>query len=254
MCIRRFHKMSNNCGGSGNGSGSGCNTIVNPVTGAIRGTHPIKIKVKVKTKAEAKTEATLPEVAAPPTQPLPTPFEVTKKATGTNAVETAKEVLAAQDKNKRRIATGNVPDLCTECAEILGNFMIPHKPAACPLRNASYCSYCSRYGHISSECGAAPPPWANDVCYIEQLVPSGDLAKFGIKSRTSIHGDVVCKIPKSDEPIPNSLGTIELRDNDKEIKAWLRGRGVNTTENYRRNREMLQQYADRQGKVVVFLP
>lgn len=210
------------------------NTVEQP--GASSG--PVKIRVKC-----AKKD---------PIPPVPT-FEVSKTITAADNISSAiKDVLDSQNKNKKKISSGTVPELCTECRDILPNFMIPHAPSSCPVRNALHCGFCSRYGHTSKTCSVAPPPWAKDIQYLEQLIPTDDLKRLGISSRTPLAGKG--NVPELTSKIPNDVGTIEIKEDDRIIKAWLRARGIPATENPRRNKELLQQFADRQGKVLVYLP
>lgn len=218
------------------------NTVVVPVAVAI----PRKIKVKTKEGDNCDTPATMPA-----TVPI---FDVIKNITSADDIGAAiREVKEAQEKNKRRIHQGTVPEFCTDCREALPNFMIPHLPSACPVRNSLYCGFCSRYGHTSKTCDVAPPPWATKVTYVEQLVPTDAIKEYKITSKTPIDTHLGVPPPLTDK-IPNGPDTIEIREDDKIIKAWLRARGVPATENHRKNKELLQQYADRHGRVLVYLP
>ena len=235
------------------------NTIEMPPPTAVR-----KIKVKIKKDNEGQIEKNCEsskEITTPPTDSMQNTFtltdhlEVTKNITAADNISSAiREVKETQEKNKRKIQQGAIPEFCTECREILPNFMIPHLPTSCPVRNSLYCGFCSRYGHTSKTCDVAPPPWAKNVTYVEQLIPSDTLKQYKIKTKTPLCSSIPSTIPGINEKIPNGPETIELRDNDKLIKAWLRARGVPATENHRKNKELLQQFADRHGRVLVYLP
>ena len=211
---------------------------------------PRKIKVKTKQKPPAIPDE---PTSTPVLDPTTTSFLINKTITASdNILDAIKDVTHAQNKNSHRIKNGTFPEICTACNDALPNFMIPHLPSSCPVLNSLYCSFCSRYGHSSKKCTVAPPPWAKDVVFMEQLIPTNTLKEYKIKTKTLLSSDY--NIPTLDEYIPNSKGVIELREDDKLIKAWLKARGISATENYRRNRELLQQYADSRGLTIVYLP
>lgn len=225
------------------------NTVVVPAAAAAAVVVAVPRKIKVKTKGDG-SEGSGGSGNAQAAVPR---FDVIKNITSADDIGAAiREVKEAQEKNKSRIQQGAVPELCTECREALPNFMIPHLPSACPVRNSLYCGFCSRYGHTSKTCDVAPPPWATKVAYVEQLVPTDAIKEYKITTKTPLDTHLV--IPPPTDKIPNGPETIEIREDDKIIKAWLRARGVPATENHRKNKELLQQFADRHGRVLVYLP
>jgi len=42
--------------------------------------------------------------------------------------------------------------MCDSCKEVLGSCVKPHESKSCPLKKSSYCTFCSKYGHISLKC------------------------------------------------------------------------------------------------------
>lgn len=42
--------------------------------------------------------------------------------------------------------------MCDSCRKILGRCVKIHDSKLCPLKKASYCTFCSNYGHSSKEC------------------------------------------------------------------------------------------------------
>lgn len=206
---------------------------------------PVKIKIKQRTDSTNKSVCNESPLVVNSHD-----LTVTKKNVPSDHVVKAIQIVNNAGKNIAKNA-----ESCTECQEVLGRFLFHHAPSHCPLRNSSYCSYCSRYGHFTKDCPTSPPPWATDIYYLEQLIPSADIARLGIISRTPISNDVknnIDDIPEIGAPIPNSKGTIEIRESDKEIKAWLRAHGIPATENPKKNKILLTKYADARGLVIVW--
>lgn len=207
------------------------NSIVIPTSA-----KPTKIKVKARPVSSAESTVIINEQAHTVTKKNVTIENVTKAIHTVNSIG---NTLA------------KTTEICTDCEEVLGRFQFNHAPWQCPLHNSSYCNYCSRYGHISKNCPTSPPPWATKVCYLEQLIPSGDIERFGITTRTLLSSEI--HVPDIGTKIPDGRGTIEMRDSDKEIKAWLRAHGVPATESSKKNRVLLNKYADSRGLVIVWL-
>ena len=72
--------------------------------------------------------------------------------------------------------------MCDICKGVLGTNVKNHEKHQCPLKKASYCSYCSSYGHTPRYCN-------KDITYrepefLEQLIPSCILEEFSINTCT----------------------------------------------------------------------
>jgi hypothetical protein len=132
--------------------------------------------------------------------------------------------------------------MCSICKPILKDFKIIHKEEVCPLRNSRYCSYCSKYGHLTKNCPAKPLRKYIEPFYLEQLIPPRELKEFNITSLTPIPH------PKPDEP----QRLIEIKDNDQVIVAYLTARSIKITKG-RNKKHILEDYAKTQNKKVVYI-
>jgi hypothetical protein len=132
--------------------------------------------------------------------------------------------------------------MCSICKPILKDFKIAHNEEVCPLRNSRYCSYCSKYGHLTKNCPAKPLLKYREPCYVEQLIAPSDLKEFNITTRTPIRH----RVP--DEP----QRILEIKDDDRVITAYLVARSIKVTKS-RNKKHTLEEYAKTQNKKVIYV-
>lgn len=132
--------------------------------------------------------------------------------------------------------------MCSICKDILVDFGVEHTESHCPIRNSRYCSYCAQYGHLTKSCPAAPPLWAREPTFMEQLIPPSELKRYNIRTLTPI--------PQYKMEKPQQL--LEIKDNDKAIAAYLSARSIKTLKGFTK-RKMLEEYAKQQNKRIVFI-
>lgn len=132
--------------------------------------------------------------------------------------------------------------MCSICKPILKDFKIEHKEEVCPLRNSYYCSYCSKYGHLTKKCPAKPLRKFIEPFYLEQLIAPSELKEFNITTKTPIRSKIY------DEP----QRLIEIKDDDRVITAYLSARSIKITKG-RNKKNALEEYAKTQNKKVVYI-
>ena len=133
--------------------------------------------------------------------------------------------------------------MCSICKEILIDFAVEHPEYKCPVRNSRYCSYCAKYGHLTSACPAPPSRSMREPVYIEQLIPPSELKLYNITSRTPISTHYQKEEPQQ---------LLEIKDNDKVIAAYLSARSVKVMKGYTK-RHVLEEYAKQQNKRIVYI-
>jgi hypothetical protein len=145
--------------------------------------------------------------------------------------------------NRRGVSTCSYEVImCSICKPILKDFKIEHKEEVCPLRNSRYCSYCSKYGHLTVACPAKPLRKYREPCYLEQLIAPSDLKEFNITTKTPIR----YRIPDK----PQQL--IEIKDDDRVIMAYLAARSIKVIKG-RNKKNTLEEYAKTQNKKVIYI-
>lgn len=132
--------------------------------------------------------------------------------------------------------------MCSICKPILKDFKIEHKEEICPLRNSRYCSYCSKYGHLTKNCTAKPSRKFIEPFYLEQLIAPSELKEFNITTKTPIRSTIY------DEP----QRLIEIKDDDRVITAYLSARSIKIIKG-RNKKNTLEEYAKTQNKKVVYI-
>jgi hypothetical protein len=111
--------------------------------------------------------------------------------------------------------------MCTRCKDKITTFTSKHNESVCPLYASYYCSFCAKKGHLLSAC------------------PRKYIAK-------SVKPVVLEEIA---EPIMKR--TLEIKDNDAVIAAYLSARGYETGRKASENREILAEYAASEGMKLV---
>lgn len=133
--------------------------------------------------------------------------------------------------------------MCSRCKDVLKGFLIKHQEHQCPIAASEYCSHCAIYGHTTNSCRVTPPQWATQPCYQEQLMTSDELKAHGTSKRTPI-------IPITPSPQDNYL---KINNDEKAIKAFLLSISVQPGSKAT-NRAKLQDYANKVGKRLLFIP
>ena len=99
---------------------------------------------------------------------------------------------------------------CSYCEASAGKFTTPHSRLECPRRRSMYCYICSAYGHRVSDC-------------------PNHIAK-AIRKGKSIDGLVNLEL--------------HILDNDSEIKAFLKLKGISPATRSQENQKLLRDYAN----------
>ena len=132
--------------------------------------------------------------------------------------------------------------MCSICKDTLKDFKIIHKEENCPLRNSRYCSYCSKYGHLTNSCPAKPLRKYIEPVYLEQLIAPSELKELNITTRTLI------KIRIPDPP----QRLMEIKEDDRIISAYLAARSIKIPKG-RNKKHILEEYAKTQNKKVIYM-
>lgn len=138
--------------------------------------------------------------------------------------------------------------MCSLCRPVLPDFGLPHSEDLCPLRNSQYCPYCATYGHLMAFCKAKPPASITQPIYLEQLIAPSDRIAFGIETCTPIVGSASAAAAA----VAVLEGTIEIKNDDAVITAYLNARSIPIPRKVSKRR-VLEEYASRQGKRVVYI-
>jgi hypothetical protein len=114
--------------------------------------------------------------------------------------------------------------MCSRCQDKISTFLNRHPESKCPLYKAYYCSICAVRGHTLSTCqrklGGA---W-----------PSAEAARVA----------AAASLP---EPVP----TINIKDDDAVIAAYLSARSLPVSKSAAENRETLAEHAETSGSILV---
>jgi hypothetical protein len=96
-------------------------------------------------------------------------------------------------------------------------------------------------------CPAAPSTFYTEPCYVEQLIPSSLLKQYNITTQTLL--------PKATLPVASTQGILEIKDDDKVIRAFLVARGQigPRTENSTMIRDALMKYAKAENKRLIYI-
>ena len=132
--------------------------------------------------------------------------------------------------------------MCSICKPILKTIHGKHDESLCPIGQSRYCSNCAKYGHLTKSCPAKPSRCFTEPIYVEQLIAPSDLKEFGITTLTRL------PIKINDEP----QQILEIKDDDKAIAAYLHARSIKSIKGYTKRR-VLEDYAEKQGKRVIYL-
>jgi hypothetical protein len=112
--------------------------------------------------------------------------------------------------------------MCSRCNSKITTFYTKHTEEQCPLYKAYYCSYCAKYGHLRSSC---------------------------TRKRTILSKKLVPKLVEEKKvEIPK---TIEIKDSDAVISAYLTSRGIDSVKRASENREILEEYAEENDYILV---
>jgi hypothetical protein len=133
--------------------------------------------------------------------------------------------------------------MCDYCSTTLIDYMIQHTETACPLRASQYCSNCALYGHLTKTC-PAKSKYAVPT-YVEQLIPPSLLKEYDVKTLTPL---TPCIVEKEE-----SEYLLEIKDNEKAIRAYLITHGIQPTGKMKDNKDKLQELAKKLGRRVVFI-
>ena len=122
-----------------------------------------------------------------------------------------------------------------------------HEQVACPFKTSQYCSWCAIYGHTMTTCPAPPSTFYTEPCYVEQLIPSSLLKQYNITTQTLL--------PTVKPPVESTRGFLEIKDDDKVIRAFLVARGQigPRTENSTMIRDALMKYAKAENKRLIYI-
>jgi hypothetical protein len=133
--------------------------------------------------------------------------------------------------------------MCSICEKVLKGFEIEHTEQSCPLRMSRYCSFCAKYGHLTSQCPAKPSILFRKPAYLEQLISPSDLDELGITTRTPI------KYKERDEP----QQLLEIKDDDKSIVSYLISHSLKVSKKLKDNKITLEEYAKLQNKRLIYV-
>ena len=112
--------------------------------------------------------------------------------------------------------------MCSRCNSKITTFYTKHTEEQCPLYKAYYCSYCAKHGHLMSSCPR------KKTIRSKKLVPKENSIKEIIPDRT-----------------------LEIKDSDAIISAFLTSRGVEASKRASENRELLEEYAEDNGYILI---
>jgi hypothetical protein len=105
--------------------------------------------------------------------------------------------------------------MCSRCKDKITTFTVKHNESVCPLYASYYCSFCAKRGHTLAMC------------------PRKVIAK-------SVKPYVIEDKSESDKPVKK---TLEIKDNDVVIAAFLSARGYEISKKASENRQILSDYA-----------
>jgi len=154
---------------------------------------------------------------------------------------------------------GFVP--CKFCKKNNFDNSADHPDEKCFFRQAMYCSQCAKYGHPTNDCPINNPSWATVPIYLEQLIPTEDLKRHDIRSKTPLIGGPLSegtlrdlqKLGEKVEAHDNRL--IELPYDEYIIKQFLKNHGYsNITDNFKKNLKLIERFEKEHSVVVSFIP
>ena len=105
--------------------------------------------------------------------------------------------------------------MCDNCIIILDRNVKKHEKHQCPLKKASYCCYCSSYGHTPRACNKDTT--YREPQFLEQLIPSCILEEFGINTCT--------KFTYTSTIRPKAKVVLDYIDEPKAIRSLLQAYG-----------------------------
>jgi len=104
-----------------------------------------------------------------------------------------------------------------------------------------YCSYCAKFGHLTSACPAKPSRLFTEPAFVEQLIPFTELLQHRIYTRTPLE-------EVKDEPVRR----LEIKNNSKVISAYLSARGIKSVKG-KTKQQLLEEYAALDNRRVVYV-
>jgi hypothetical protein len=114
------------------------------------------------------------------------------------------------------------PKMCDRCRSSITTFYTKHPESKCPLFAAYYCGICAVHGHLQGTCKAAAAAASTAFEPAEATEPD-------------------------DTP---AAATIDIKDNDAAIAAFLTARGMPASRKPAENREQLAAYAASEGSIL----
>lgn len=164
--------------------------------------------------------------------------------------------------NSRTRLSGSSPRFhyCNFCAKNFPENSTNHNENECHFRQAMYCSQCAKYGHPTNDCPIENPSWATVPIYLEQLIPTADLIRHDIHTKTPLIGgplsEGTLKELKNETKVnihDNRL--IEIPYDEYIIKQFLKNRGYsNVTDSFKKNLKLIERYEKDNSVVISFIP
>jgi len=123
---------------------------------------------------------------------------------------------------------------CPTCKELLG---LSCTHSECPVRASFWCSQCSCYGHLPSECDEVTHVWRPAT--LEELIPEDVRARWGITTSTYIIWPKA-SLADAEREIAET-NTIVVRKNDRAIRDAMKQRKIPTV-------HAMDETVDKEGK------
>jgi hypothetical protein len=135
--------------------------------------------------------------------------------------------------------------MCSICDAILSTpqaVCIPHTEALCPLRMSRYCSYCAKFGHLTTNCHSKPSKLYTQPAYVEQLIPYTEIIAYQIHTKTLLE-------EIKEEP---AVRRLEVKNVAKVITAKCSALGLKSVKG-KTKKQLLEEYAELNGMRVVYV-
>jgi len=134
--------------------------------------------------------------------------------------------------------------MCDYCIHIVGTTYPTHTPTLCPYMRSKHCSYCSVFGHMSSECPNTSFLHSRPQ-FLEQLIPQQYIQKYNITTTTSIQ--------YNDEQIIGSDTILEIECKNNIIQKYLSNHSIPPSKKIVTNIQKLLQYGNNKNIKIVFI-